>query len=175
MAQNGFIAGEYTSTYDAVDLGETEGGFTLENTMLAEPIVADNMGQTVQDLVYQGQSAFISFVSLEPDKAAILEAFHPFWASAAVTDMLKISDSTNVIGQLGTAVAKALVLTVVANTPAAGTGGIATITLDKAILAPNFPKQLLFATRTRRLPLRFQLLPFDDSGTKRFGTVTANV
>ena len=174
MAQNGFIAGEYTCTYDGVTLGETESGFTLEVTYEYEQIIADNLGGSIQDGVYRGGQAYISATVMEPDKAAVLEAFTPHIGSAGVTDLGKIRESGNPIGKLATSFSKALVLTVVANTPASGAGGIATVTASKACLAPNMPLSALFTTNSRRIPFRFQLYPFTDTGVEYWFKVTAN-
>jgi len=57
----------------------------------------------------------------------------------------------------------ALVLTAMANTPAAASP--ATITFPYARVASNFPIRQLFASRLRRLPLRMQIYPDGFAGS----------
>jgi len=62
-------------------------------------------------------------------------------------------------GRLASDIAKALVLTAVANTPAAA-GGPATLTGAKAIIAPGFNTKQLFESRLRKIPVKMQFLPY---------------
>lgn len=145
-----FIAGPYTLTYNAQTLGIVEDAINMELTPVVDPIVGDNLGGSIQDGVYRGGNMYLDMVLQEYNAAGALAAFWPY------------ADAYGKIGTPGvllSGVAKALVLTAVAGTTATP----ATITANKAVLAPNFPVRMLFGSRLRNVPLRFQLLPFLDT------------
>lgn len=144
-----FTAGPYTATYGAADLGITEDGFELEFMYHAEEVRGDNLGDTVQDLVYRGGSCFLSATFNE-------------WATAvaALADSYStgVSPITGVLmGNVAAPLNKSLVLTAVAGTSAAAAP--ATLTAALSGLAPNYPVRYLMAPRLRRLPVRFQVYP----------------
>lgn len=152
-----FIAGPYTVTYNAVDIGITEDGAELEHTYYSELVRGDNYGDTVQDGVYRGGDCFVSMTLQEWDNAALHAAMNPFGSGAVPSGL------SGQVGRLMTTLAKPLVLTPVAGTTAAtatvGATNARTFTAAKAILAENFPIRFQFASRLRRVPLRFRILP----------------
>ena len=140
-----FIAGPYTVTYNALALGIMQDAPSIEITSAADEIIGDNLGDTVQDGVYRGGNCFVDLVLQEFDAAGAAGAFAPF------ADWGKVGQP----GKLLSSFAKALVFTAVAGT----TSTPATVTANKAILAPGFPVRMLYGTRLKNVPLRFQLLP----------------
>lgn len=154
-----FIAGAYTATYDASALGQLQDGLRLEFSFFKKIITGDNFADTPQDAIYRGSQAFIQFICLEYNAAAVLKAIWPYG-----TVLLNMATK---VGNLDSAQAKSLVLTSTANTPAATAP--ATLTLPRSILAPNYPINLLFAPDLRTVPLRKQCY-IDASGV--YGTLT---
>jgi len=155
-----FIAGAYSATFNAQAVGILEDGWELEQTVQAEMIRGDNMGDTTQDGVFRGGDCFISGVMREYDAAAFGAIAH-YWDSTigqlGTPDAAGIVDN---VGKLLSGLAKQLVLTA-----ATGPNAVpATITADKAILAPGFPIRYILANRPRVIAIRFQLLPY-TSGT----------
>lgn len=150
-----FIAGAYTATFDPqppsapVTLGVTQSGFTIEQTLLGQPITADNLGDAVQDGVYTGANFFLEMILQEWSLAMVQDLFWP-------VDIAQWGKAGHV-GRLWSALTGQLVLTDTDNTPAAGSP--ATLTAPKALLAPNFPIQHVLNTKLRSLPIRMMLLP----------------
>lgn len=151
----GFIAGPYTVTYNAKALGIVEDAPALEFTNSVDRITGDNLGDSLQDGVYRGGNCFIDMVLQEFNAAGALEAFWP-WSDDA--------GEVGIIGKLLNDFDAALVLTAVAGTSAAAVGGWSPFTATHAVLAPGFPIRLLFGSRLRNVPIRFQLLPYDSGG-----------
>lgn len=149
------VCGSYTVTYGGVACGIMKGDAgvpTLEQTTKAVPVnKTDKYGDSLLDLVYTGTSWRAMFTCMEY-KAGSLAALAPF----ATLGLLGI------IGRLHYNMASALVLTVVAGTPAAGSPS--TITASKAILAPDFPSKLLFGPMVREVPISMNLLLVDTGG-----------
>lgn len=166
MAIATVVAGAYSSTYNAVDCGDfTEDGFELEIRTHGERVErTDKFGDSLLDIVHRGSSAFITFNS-RVFKAGSLTPFYP-WGSLGV-----IATTAAPIGRLASAVAAALVLTVVANTPADGTTpSLDTFTASKAILPDGANLRLLFSSRVRNVPVQLALLPSETTGTVTYFT-----
>lgn len=155
-----FIAGPYSGTWTppagaALALGITEDGFDLEWVMHGEVIKGDNLGDSIQDGVYRGGDVFISLTAEEFNAAGLYgahttttQAFNP-----ASTHFGRHGQA----GVLFSALAGELILTrVSASTGATPT----TITASKAILANEFVIRTKLASRLRKVPLRFLLLPY---------------
>lgn len=143
-----FIAGPYTVTYDSNTIGIVEDAPSFEVTPAIDPIVGDNMGDSVQDGVYRGGNFFVDMVLQEYNQAGGKAAFWPYHATFGVI---------GVLGTLLSSYAKALVFTAVAGTTATPS----TVTFTKAVLAPGFPVRTLWGTRLRNVPIRLQALPFN--------------
>jgi hypothetical protein len=164
MALDTFIAGRYAGTYNAVDVGITDDGYTLQQELMQEVIdESDAFGGTMLDYIYRGGNAFMRFTS----KAYKPGSVSPFWPFGA----LGVGMTTAApIGRLASNIAAAMVLTAVANTPAAAAP--ASLTASLAILAPNYSGELLYNSKLRKVPVRLQFLPSVSTGTLTWFTMT---
>lgn len=159
-------SGRYTMTYNAVDVGMTKEGATLEITPMLQALSpSDAHGQTIYDLIYQGANCYIGWTAPRWMAGFIT----PLWPYGAALGT--ISSAAAPIGRIGSDIASALVMTVVANTPAAANGvGPATLTASKSVLAPNFNVNILFDARLRETPIRLQMLPYVSTNVVHFTT-----
>lgn len=148
------IAGPYTVTYNSQVLGIIEDAWSLEITPSVDSIQGDNLGDSVQDGVYRGGNCFLDFVLQEFDAAAARLAFWPYNS---------IFGDVGQVGTLQSSFAKTLVLTAVAGTTAFTEGPKTITSTDNCVLAANFPIRMLFGSRLRSVPIRFQLLPYDHT------------
>lgn len=155
-----FIAGQYTVTYNGVTIGQLESGINIIQQSIVEPIRGDNLAESDQDFAYQGGNVFAELQSLEYNAIGVAAAFWPYGSLGVV----------GLPGRLGQDLAKALVLTAVAGTPAAATP--ATLTASKAILRPGQDLRLLFSPKLRKVPLVLQLLPYTSGGNNVWFTTT---
>ncbi len=159
-----FIAGRYTATYNALALGVTKEGLRLSHQIFKRMITGDYLGETPQDAVYRGAEVNIAYTLLEYNAAGAQAAFWPYGANFLELGVLGRLD-------VGSSIAKPLVLTALSGTPAAGNP--ATITLPLAILAENFPVELLFAPDVREVPIRQRIYPdVSVAGSEKFGSLT---
>lgn len=145
-----YVAGGYSSTYNSLDLGVTQRGFELEWSTFEEPVIGDNMGDTPQDGVYTGASAFVNVVLQEYNASAASSAFWPWSASFGTLGL---------VGRMKWDLSHSLVLTAVSGTRAASIGP-STVTFPAAVLAANFPVRMLFGPTLRNVPLRMQAFPY---------------
>lgn len=165
MALGTFIAGRFSATWSASDVGYTAEGYTIEQTYLSEALdKTDAWGDTMIDGVYRGGNCFCQYRSKEYKTGA----FGPLVGMGAAIG--QIAATATPIGRLLTAMSQAFVLTATANTPAAATP--ATLTATQAILAPNYPVSLLYDSRVRDVPIRLQFLPALATGTLSWFTQT---
>jgi len=144
-----FIAGRYTGTYSATDVGITEEGYTL--TLEPRKILIDRSdayGDTLIDGIYRGCRWGVEFNCKEYKAGST----GPAWPYAALGVL-------GVIARLDSAVAAAWVLTSTAGTPAAAAP--ATLTAAAAILSPTANVALLFNSDLRRVPIRLDFLAYD--------------
>lgn len=150
-----FIMGPYTITWNGSTLGQTQNGinFSEPGWGSGEPIIGDNLGpECHQDFVLGNGNCFATFICNEYDAAAMRAA-------------LSLSGTVGRLFQAGISAyanAKALVFT---RTSSDTTAVPATRTCSKAILAPGQNIEYLMATAHRKVPLRFQLLPYVVTGT----------
>lgn len=164
MAISTVIAGAYTATYNANSVAPTTQGYELEVNFKGEMIgETDLYGETLLDYVYRGADARVMFEA-QLYNANVLAAFYP-WGTFG-----QIATAAAPIGRLAINVASALVLTAVANTPAAASP--ATLTASKSIIAPNNNGRLLFNSKHRKVPVSLLLLPSESGGTVTFFTTT---
>lgn len=146
------IDGRYACTYDAVDIGFTENGFDLIQSVREEVIdESDQYGGAIIDYFYRGGNCQLRADSKEYKAGSIA----PYWPFGAAGQMVV---ATNPIGIRASDVASAAVLTSTPNTPAAAAP--ATLTATYAILAPGQQSTLLFNSKLRRVPIFLQLLPY---------------
>lgn len=156
-----FIAGAFSATYNAAlggagaqSLGTVEDGFDLEEINYAERVIGDNLGESTQEHVNRGKDVFLSAVFIEADLSAVMRAIHPYVNVSAIG----LQGAVNQPGLLGTNFAGILTLTAFAGTTAAA--AMTSLTARKAVLAPNQSIRRLHASRLRKIPIRFQLLPY---------------
>lgn len=119
---------------------------------------SDAYGDSILDGVFRGGNLHLQFTC----KAYKAGSIAPFWPWGALGVM---ATTAAPIGRLASNVAAALVMTVVANTPAAVAGAINTLTASLSILAPNAPATLLFTTELRQVPIRLLALPTDNGSS----------
>lgn len=156
MPLDTFVAGSYANTYNAVSVGITEEGMTLEQTLKEEVInESDAYGGATLDYIYRGGDAFLQY-DCKAYKAGSVAPFWP-WGGA----MGQMTSASAVIARLASDVAAATVLSAAALTPAAAAP--ASITAAKSILAPGFTGRLLYNSKLRRVPVRLQFLPYTSS------------
>lgn len=175
MALDTLIAGRYSATYNANDVGITRDGYALTIDSEWEEIgETDAWGQSVIDGVWRGGNCFLQFTSVAY-KTGSLQAFWPFGGPLAGPGVLGVLfDSTQAtplpIAQLASNIAKAFVLTATAGTPAAATP--ATLTATAALLARNNNGRIMLNSKLRDVPVRLRLYPFTSAGITRFFTTT---
>ena len=153
-----FLAGPYTASYNAQSLGVTEDGWEMEYTFSGDPIVGDNLGDSVQDQVYRGGNCFFSAILSEWNLAAVRLAFWPFHSTFGRIGEVgaNVIDATTNFGG-----AEALVLSLSgAICRHGGVVGPVTITVRHGVLALNTPVRHLFASRHRKVGIRMQALPY---------------
>lgn len=149
------IDGRYAATYDAVDIGFTEQGFDLIQSLREEVIdESDQYGGSMIDYFYRGGNCQIRCDSKEYKPGSVA----PYWPFGSMGQMVT---TLNPIGIRASDVASALVLTSTPNTPAAAAP--ATLTATYAVLAPGQQSTLLFNSKLRRVPIFLQLLPYTAS------------
>ena len=161
------ISGPYHGSWSGEYIGATEDGFEVEHTFFSEPIRGDNLGDSIQDEVLRGADVYVNFTLIEWLKAGAVESTGQagssiHWATANSGFNGAGDGKVGVIGDVLSEYADSLVLTAVANTPAAAAP--ASITFLGAILARNFPVRVLYASRLRRIPMRMIALPSGVSG-----------
>lgn len=156
LAFGPIIAGPYSGTYNAVDVGFTLDGWKYGFETMAEMInQSDLYGDTLFDMVYRGSNGFLNFTS-RTFKAGAMTPFNP-WGGGTLG---KVFAAATPIGRLARDVAASMVLTVIASTPAAGsTPAVSTFTASLALLAPNTRAELLFDSKARSVPISLLLLP----------------
>jgi hypothetical protein len=159
MAVEQFVVGSYAATYDGTSTGITRNGYRITHDQKAEAIEqSDVYGKTMLDAIWQGANVSCEFTCMAFVKG--LPVLNPFTAA-----LFTLWTTANPMGRLFSDLAKALVLTVTANTPAAAVGvGPSTLTASKAILAPNYSATYAYDNTLRELPLRLQFLPYTSTG-----------
>lgn len=148
-----FVAGPYRALWNGLALGQAEDGITFEYSMDAEPIVGDNLGSTVQDLIYRGAEVWINGMFTEAKALGQLVAVtnKPSWPW---DDTFGKVGRPGILANSGSK-GKPLVLTKVAGTSAI----YSTITCAISILASRYPVSQLLGNHLHRVPLRFHILP----------------
>ena len=166
MALGTFIAGRYTATFNAVDIGISRTGFELEFQFKQEAIdETDAYGLTTIDMIHRGCDTLLN-ATLREYKAGSKAILWPIGGGT----IGKIASVAKPIGTLASDNAAALVFTSVANTPAASSP--ATLTASKAWIAPNYNPRILFDSRLRDVPIRMIFLPADAVGEVTAFTTT---
>lgn len=148
------ISGPYHGSWGGEYMGVTEDGFELEHTFFSEPVRGDNLGDSIQDEIYRGADVAVSMTLIEWVKAMGTSGTV---ATGDIQWPVAAPGLVGVIGDVATDQIGAMVLTAMANTPAAANP--ATITFAQSRVASNFPIRQLYASRLRRMPLRMQIYP----------------
>lgn len=168
-----FVAGRYSSTIDppgatgATDLGLMEKGYEIEVQHEEDNIVdTDAYARMVIDQVFQGINAWLQGTAKEWKAGPLLAAFPQAVLAPTGATFL----GPGVIARLASALAGVLIMTATTGTPAAAAP--ATLTATFAKIAENFPIRWMLGSEHRRLPFRFRMLPYDDSGTIKIFTAT---
>ncbi len=157
MAITAPIAGAYTATWNSVPLLYTRQGFNLNLTLKGERIEeTDLYGLSLIDIVYRGAQLTIDTIC----KVYGAGATGPL--AAWVASLGQVYTAARPIAQLASTAAAPLVLTAVANTPAASSP--ATFTATKSIVSPDNNFQLIFNSQHREVPLRWDVLTIDTAG-----------
>lgn len=168
----GFIAGQYTATYNSKALGQAADGFRLSHQFFKRLITGDSGGDTPQDAVYRGREQMISFRLLEPDSAGITDLIDPYAGTVGTPWTLGQIGLLDVRGAgtgSPTSRCKSLVLTAVTGTTAYNDSW-KTVTLPLSILSENFPVEVLLAPDVREVPIRIRVYP--NMSTLLFGSNT---
>jgi hypothetical protein len=151
------VAGPYTASYNAVDVGFTLDGFRVGVEYSAEMInQTDLFGDMLIDMIYRGGNGKIIYNSRSYKPGSL----SPFWPWGALGVMFTAAAP---IARSARAVSSAFVMTAVANTPAAAAP--ATLTASKAILSPNTNAELLFDSKVRNVPTTLVCLPYESAVT----------
>lgn len=141
-------------------------GVEIEEQANLFPITGDAFGpQTVVEHIYQGGNLFLNFVLQEVKLAAAKKFLNPWTQSAGTPAYGEFQ--VGVPGQLGTNVYGTLQMIPRTSTPAASYQASGGQGLQMTGIAlGNYRK--FFDTRARFIPVRFQAIPFSDSGTYRW-------
>lgn len=157
-------AGRYTITVAGVALGVLESNGSTDPTIeiipLGEEVTqTDLAGDAVLDILGRGSNAFFQCICKEA-KTGSMGAVWPFgaWGRMVPTGTY-----------WGTTYGASLVLTAVAGTTAAANP--ATVTATYAVPTPNNATRLLYGPTLRKVPIRFQLLPYTSTNDVHF-TIT---
>ncbi len=171
MSMGEFIAGRYTSAYNALALGQVADGYRLSHQFFKRLITGDAGAQTPQNAVYQGREQFLAFRLIEAKKAGVAPLVEPYANTPGTPLTLGLIGQLDVgYGESGGTVpgaSKAMVLTAVTGT-AAHIAGEASFTVNHSVLSEGFPVEVLLAPDLREVPVRMRCYP-NASGV--FGTV----
>lgn len=163
MSLGTFIAGRYSCTYNAVDFGIAEKGYTLSWTFFKDKINnTDQYGDSDIDAVYRGANVFLETTAKEYKAGSVTPA-SPYntFAPTGATEF-----GSGLVGRLDSNLAQALVLTSTALTPAAAAP--ATLTATLAIIDAGFNVSMMFGPEHRKIPVKWQLYPYLSTTVKHF-------
>lgn len=160
-----FVPGHYAMTYNGTSVGIIEyTNYGLRGRFSEQPLNnSSQYGDTLFDSVYRGWNWTLMVTFRE--WSATTKSVFGLWTGAALNGTLGL------IGQLGTGVAKQIVLTPQALSPAAVNAG-GTFTAAQAKLSAANDITFLLGPINRDVPVLFDLLPYDDAGTIRHYTIT---
>jgi hypothetical protein len=151
-----FIAGAYTATYDGTTIGQTTAGFLLEHFVNKELITGDAEGRTPQDSVFQGHEMFITFAMTDYTLTKVKLAFAPYGAG--------VWGNQGVVGRtdVGSSIAKQLMLTSTTGTPAVASP--ASLTAPLCILAEDVPVRIPIGPTLREIEVTMRIYPNTTTG-----------
>lgn len=158
MVAHSAMAGHYTATFNTLDLGKTDEGWTYEVTHKGRVVRFEEYSDNMIDLIYRGAEVTVETVLKEWNSAGLLAALWPWSATYGKVDC---SGLFAVAGDF----AKPLVLTANSCSPAGSadpsTDGPATMTFHKAIMAPEVASRINLNNDTRMVPIRFNTFLWD--------------
>lgn len=162
MGLGTFRPGHYAMTYDAVACGlVTSGGQNLRWRPSKKKINNTSIyGDTLIDGIFRGMSGVQLLVTFKEWNAAVRSIIWPYTATFGDLGVIGVMDSDK---------AKQIVLTAQTNSPAAANGPTP-FTAAKCILSDLNDVNMIFGPDETDMPILFDLLLYDDSGTKRFFT-----
>jgi hypothetical protein len=165
MALEDFTTGAYTGVYNTFPLGLSREGYRIVHEVRQQNIEqSDGYGDSLIDYVTRGGNVSVNFTMMSFRKAIAASVLWPF-----ATSIYTLGTNAAPIGRLASDLARPFVMVVQANTPAAVIGfGPATITAEKAIMAPGQSFEHLYDSRLREVPVRLSLLPYNNAATVAF-------
>jgi hypothetical protein len=165
----------YTAT-SAFDLGLVEGVRLLNRTPNAQMLQADLYGKSDIEGVYQGGQMALA-MTLKEWKLANREVIWPYSLVADGGDF----GQADLSGRLLTDICRSFALLAQPLTPAnalnaaGGGGGLQTILVGQAVLAPDTEVGILLGNEQRDIPVVFKILPYNDGTSVRwfsYGDIT---
>lgn len=147
-----YSSGEYTATYNAKALGNTQDGWRMEVQGARKAVTVDKFGDAEVDGVYRGVNVFFECVLKEWDAAGMTDLWWPY---SATVGALGVVGRLEVYSQL----IKTLVLTALAGTPAATVGPLS-ITTTHAVLEAEFARTINLNNEDRAIPIRIRSYPY---------------
>lgn len=156
------IVGGYTVTWNGLSLGliqGEEGVPMITQAPQSQPVNRTlRYGRSKIDSVHLGVDYTIEMILMEYLKG--IAALTPWatWGLMGTPGMLKYN------------FAAALVLTVIAGTPAVGSPN--TLTANRSVLSDDHQAKLAYGPQVRTIPLKMDLLPYDTTGGGVFGSFT---
>lgn len=142
-----YISGHYACTYNGTSIGGTREGFRMIQTNHHQPVISDAAGEMQVDGVQQGADIIVELDYIEYD--LILPALI---AQVGAQGTCQAN-----VGKLLSGLAKPLVLTAAAGTPAATLDGIKVYTFYLAIVVDDV--EVLLASKLRQGRVRFRCFP----------------
>lgn len=163
-----FIAGGYTATLVTnaagntvnLGLGQIDKGITLRSVIHAEDITGDTYANTIQDGVYLGRNATVSFTLKEANRTAVQWLIEPYVAAANRISMEADFGRIEIPGYLLSNFFSYVRLNKV-------TGPNSTPNIfhfEKCALTRDFPVEMLLAPNLKQYPIQLTLYPFTTSG-----------
>jgi hypothetical protein len=153
------IAGGYTSTYNAVAMGQQEDGFRIRQSFAKEEVRSNTYGESVIEGVYRGGNCYLQGVFIE--RASVLKVA----AASPGNPYSSAIGAMGLVGRLDFGLAQAVVLTAIASLSTASINGIASLTASCAIIDQNLSTEIVMANRASYLNLTFRLYPTGTNGS----------
>lgn len=123
---------------------------------------SDRWGRNLIDGIWLGQDWVLRYTCLE-------------WREGSKNAFLGMSPSLGTIGALSRRMydnAQAVVLTAVSGSPAFDLGDPLSVTVAKALIAPDFASQFTLGPQLRVLPIEQIVFLYDNAGTPTYFTLT---
>ena len=156
-----YIAGVYDATYNGLALGRTESpGIRLSHRLHKRMITSDAGGDAPVDGLYRGRDQFAQFTLLEAGQPGVLDLIEPYADRDSAGNPIPFTRGA--IGQFDVGStecpgrARPLVMTARPGSCAA-VFGPATITFPLAIIAEDYPIDVLFGNDLRMIPIRLRI------------------